>query len=297
VTNSKNPHVSIVIPAYDEEQVIGQVLDEILALKLDAEIVVVCDGATDNTAGVARERRGVRVIEHPYNIGNGAAVKTGIRAARGEVILLMDGDGQHKPSDIPRLLEQTTRYDMVVGARNSESDARVHRTVANTIYNTFASYIVGRRVDDLTSGFRAVRGRVAKGFAYLLPNGFSYPTTLTLALFRAGYSVRYEPIIAPARVGKSKIRLFQDGLGFLLTMMRIGTVFAPLRIFLPITLALVLPGSAFMAYSLILLHRFSSFAGVMILAGVFLFMLGLIAEQIALLRMSQIGYFYHEDSD
>ena len=297
MTSSNNPHVSIVIPAYDEEQVIGQVLDEILALKLDAEIVVVCDGATDNTAGVARERRGVRVIEHPYNIGNGAAVKTGIRAARGEVVLLMDGDGQHKPSDIPRLLEQTSRYDMVVGARTSESDARVHRTVANTIYNAFASYIVGRRIEDLTSGFRVVRARVAKGFAYLLPNGFSYPTTLTLALFRAGYSVRYEPIIAPARVGRSKIRLFRDGFGFLLTMVRIGTVFAPLRIFLPITGALILPGSAFMAYSLILLRRFSSFAGVLILAGVFLFMLGLIAEQIALLRMSQIGYFYHEDSD
>ena len=297
MTDLKNPHISIVIPAYDEELIIGQVLDEILALKLDAEIVVVCDGATDNTAGVARERRGVRVIEHPYNIGNGAAVKTGIRAARGEVILLMDGDGQHKASDIPRLLEQTARYDMVVGARTSESDARVHRTAANTIYNTFASYIVGRHVEDLTSGFRAVRARVAKGFAYLLPNGFSYPTTLTLALFRAGYSVRYEPIVAPARVGQSKIRLFRDGFGFLLTMMRIGTVFAPLRIFLPITLALILPGSAYMAYSLALFRRFSSFAGVLILAGVFLFMLGLIAEQIALLRMSQIGYFYHEDTE
>ena len=293
--NVQPPRVSIVIPAFNEETVIGVVLDQILALRLDAEVIVVNDGSTDATADVARARRNVRVIEHPYNIGNGAAVKTGIRAAHGEVILLMDGDGQHPPADIPRLLSAADRYDMVVGARASASDAQAHRTLANTLYNAFASYIVDHRVEDLTSGFRAVRGRIAKGFAYLLPNGFSYPTTLTLALFRAGYSVRYEPIIAPARVGSSKIRLVQDGFGFLLTIMRIATVFAPMKIFLPVSIALIVPGGAYMAYSLGLLQRFSSFAGVLILSGVFLFMLGLIAEQIALLRMSQAGYFHVED--
>jgi len=288
--------VSIVIPAFNEDSVIGAVLDQILALKLDAEVIVVSDGSTDTTSEVARARNGVRVIEHPYNIGNGAAVKTGIRAARGEIILLMDGDGQHPPADIPRLLSFTDRYDLVVGARTSASDAQAHRTLANSLYNAFASYIVNRRIEDLTSGFRAVRARVAKGFAYLLPNGFSYPTTLTLAVFRAGYSVRYEPVVAPARVGSSKIRLVQDGFGFLLTMMRIATVFAPMKIFLPVSLALIVPGSVYMAYSLAWLARFSSFAGVLILAGVFLFMLGLIAEQIALLRMSQVGHFYSEDT-
>ena len=289
-----NPHLSIIIPAYNECEVIGSVLDQILALDLDAEVIVVNDGSTDATSDVAGTRRGVRVIEHPYNIGNGAAIKTGIRAARGDVILMMDGDGQHKPADIPRLLSYMKRYDMVVGARTSESDAQAHRTLANQVYNAFASYIVAHRVEDLTSGFRAVRGPIARSFWYLLPNGFSYPTTLTLALFRGGFSVRYEPIIAPARTGRSKIRVVQDGPGFLLTMMRIATVFSPMKIFLPVTLALLLPGALYMIFSLLVLHRFSSTSGILILAGVFLFMLGLIAEQIALLRMSQIGHFYNE---
>jgi glycosyltransferase involved in cell wall biosynthesis len=289
-----NPYVSIIIPAYNEAEVIGAVLDRILALKLDSEIIVVNDGSTDATSQAASGRKGVRVVEHPYNIGNGAAIKTGIRAARGDVILMMDGDGQHKPEDIPRLLEHMRRYDMVVGARTSESDAQPHRTLANQIYNTFASYIVAHKVEDLTSGFRAVRGPIARSFWYLLPNGFSYPTTLTLALFRGGYSVRYEPIIAPARVGKSKIRLVQDGPGFLLTIMRIATVFSPMKIFLPATTALLLPGAGFLAYSLLVLRRYSDTAGILIVAGLVLFMLGLIAEQIALLRMSQIGHYYNE---
>jgi glycosyltransferase involved in cell wall biosynthesis len=288
------PHVSIVIPAYNEAGAIGPVLDQIIALDLGAEIIVVNDGSTDATSDVAGSRKGVRVIEHPYNIGNGASIKTGIRAAHGDVILMMDGDGQHKPADIPRLLGHMKRYDMVVGARTSESDAQVHRTFANQVYNTFASYIVAHKVEDLTSGFRAVRGPIARSFWYLLPNGFSYPTTLTLALFRGGFSVRYEPIVSPARTGKSKIKLVQDGPGFLLTMMRIATVFSPMKIFLPVTLALLAPGALYMTYSLAALHRFSSTSGIVILTGVFLFMLGLIAEQIALLRMSQIGHFYNE---
>jgi glycosyltransferase involved in cell wall biosynthesis len=290
------PHVSIVIPAYNEAAIIGTVLDQIIALNLDAEIIVVNDGSTDGTSDAAGARKGVRVIEHPYNIGNGASIKTGIRAAHGEVILMMDGDGQHKPADILRLLAQMKRYDMVVGARTSESDAQAHRTFANRVYNAFASYIVAHKVEDLTSGFRAVRGPIARSFWYLLPNGFSYPTTLTLALFRGGFSVRYEPIVSPARTGKSKIRVVQDGPGFLLTMMRIATVFSPMKIFLPVTMALLLAGGLYMTYSLALLHRFSSLAGIVILAGIILFMLGLIAEQIALLRMSQIGHFYNEIS-
>lgn len=294
--SSHVPHVSIIIPAYNEAGVIGSVLDQIRALKLDAEIILINDGSTDATSDEARTRKGVRVIEHPYNIGNGAAVKTGIRAARGEVILMMDGDGQHKPADIPRLLEHSQRYDMVVGARTSASDAQAHRTLANQFYNLFASYIVGHRVEDLTSGFRAVRAPIAKSFWYLLPNGFSYPTTLTLALFRGGYSVRYEPIIAAARTGKSKIKLVQDGPGFVLTMMRISTVFSPLKIFLPVTFALLIPGAAYMTYSLMALHRFSALSGVLILVAIFMFMLGLISEQIALLRMSQIGHYYSEVS-
>jgi len=285
------PHVSIIIPAFNEAQVIGRVLDEIEALGLDAEIIVVDDGSTDGTGDLLGSRASIRLIQHPYNIGNGAAIKTGIRAARGRVILMMDGDGQHQPADIPRLLEKLGRYDMVVGARTTASDAAMHRTLANRIYNAFASYIVDQRVEDLTSGFRALKGPIAKSFVYLLPNGFSYPTTLTIALFRAGYGVAYEPIVAPARKGRSKIRLLRDGIGFLLTILRIGTLFVPMKVFLPAAAALILPGGAYIIYRLVEAHRFSGFAGLLVIAGLVLFMMGLISEQIALLRMAQANQF------
>ena len=288
------PHISIVIPAYNEALTLGRVLDGIAALSLDAETIVVDDGSTDATAAVAQEREEVRVIQHPYNIGNGAAVKSGIWAARGAVIVLMDGDGQHRPVDIPRLVAGVERFDMVVGARTADSDAAVHRTLANSLYNAIASYIVGRPVKDLTSGFRAIRAPIAKRFVHFLPNGFSYPTTLTLALFRAGHSVHYEPIVAPAREGSSKIRLLHDGLGFLLTLLRIGTLFAPLKIFLPVAVALFGLGVGYGAYLLIFVHRFTNMPVLLILIGILMFMLGLISEQIALLRMAQAGPHHHD---
>jgi glycosyltransferase involved in cell wall biosynthesis len=288
------PHISIVIPAYDEAPSIGRILDEIAALRLDAEVIVVDDGSQDDTVEIARARAGVQVIEHAYNVGNGAAVKTGIRAARGSAIVLMDGDGQHRPADILRLVACLGRYDMVVGARTAASEAELHRNLANSLYNAIASYLVGRPIPDLTSGFRAVRASIAKRFVYLLPNGFSYPTTITLALFRAGHTVRYEPIVASARQGKSKIRLIRDGLGFLLTLLRIGTLFVPLRIFLPVATALFIVGVGYGTYLLIFWHRFSNMAVLLILSGIMLFMLGLISEQIALLRMAQVG-LSHDD--
>jgi glycosyltransferase involved in cell wall biosynthesis len=226
----------------------------------------------------------VRLIQHPYNIGNGAAVKSGIRAATGDIILLMDGDGQHPAAEIPNLLQHMTRYDMAVGARSSESEAQWQRRVANAIFNRYASYIVGYRVADLTSGFRAVKAPIARSFAYLLPNGFSYPTTLTIALFRAGYAVKYQPFVSPARVGKSKIRPFKDGLRFMLTLTRLGTLFVPLKIFLPISLLFFLSGMSYTLGKLAVDHRFSGFGGLVLSIGVFIFMLGLVSEQIALLR-------------
>jgi glycosyltransferase involved in cell wall biosynthesis len=283
------PRVSIIIPAFNEAPVIARVLDEIAALQLDAEVIVVNDGSTDNTAEVARSRAGVRVLDHPYNIGNGAAVKTGIRAARGDVIVMMDGDGQHHPADIPRLIAGVGRYDMVVGARTPESDAALHRTLANGLYNLIASYLAGYGVKDLTSGFRAVRASIARRFAYLLPNGFSYPTTITIALFRAGHSVSYEPIVTSAREGRSKVNLLRDGVGFLLILLRIGTLFVPLKVFLPVAIALFGTGVGYGAFLLTFRSRFSNMAVLLILSGIMLFMLGLISEQIALLRMAQAG--------
>lgn len=277
-------NVSVVIPAYNEGEVIGTILAQLLQLDCLHEIIVVNDGSTDNTAAVIGQYADVKLINHPYNLGNGAAVKTGIRAASGDYVLIMDGDGQHPPADIPRLLAHMDSYDMVVGARTSESDSAWHRNIANAVFNAYASYIVSYRVEDLTSGFRVVRTRIARNFLYLLPNKFSYPSTLTIALFRAGYAVKYVPFAAPARVGSSKIRPVRDGLRFLLTVTRLATLFVPLKIFIPISLLFLIVGSTYTAATLALASRFSGMGGLMIMIGVFVFLLGLVSEQIALLR-------------
>lgn len=291
------PHISIVIPAYNEADVIGSILDQITALALDTEVIVVNDGSTDNTGEIARSRTGVRVIDHPYNIGNGAAVKTGIWAARGEIIVMMDSDGQHQPKDIPRLVAGIGPYDMVVGARSNDSNTELHRNLANKMYNALASYIVNRPIPDLTSGFRAIRASIAKRFVYLLPNGFSYPTTLTISLFRAGHSVHYEAIDTLPRLSSSGIHLVRDGLGFILIMLRIGTMFAPLRIFLPLSIILFGVGSGYGAWLLIWSSRFSNMAVLLILTGIMVFMMGLISEQIALLRMAQAAYYHYNNQN
>jgi glycosyltransferase involved in cell wall biosynthesis len=282
-SGSSSPRISIVIPAYNEEMNIHRVLDE-LRLANYHEVILVDDGSKDKTATIAREH-GAIVVRHPYNIGNGAAVKTGIRAATGDIIVLMDSDGQHPPSDIPRLISYIGDYDMVVGARSKESEAQFHRNVANTIFNTYASYVVGYPVPDLTSGFRAVRASLLKKFVYLLPNGFSYPTTITIAMFRSGFRVRYEPIVSPARLGHSKIRPLKDGFRFLMTITRLATLFVPLKIFLPVSLAFFVVGVSYGAYLLIELHRFSNMAALIIMVSIMVFLIGLVAEQIAMLRL------------
>ena len=215
--------VSIVIPARNEAVPLAGLLPEVLRLLPNAEVIVVDDGSGDDTRAVA-EAAGVRVISHPYPMGNGAAIKTGTREAAGEIIVFMDGDGQHQAIDIPRLLETIDAgYDMAVGARKSGSHAGAHRAVANDIFSRFASWMVMQRIEDLTSGFRAVRASKFRQFLYLLPNGFSYPTTITMSFFRAGYSVAYVPIDAQQRQGKSHIRPIRDGVRFLLIIIKVGT--------------------------------------------------------------------------
>jgi glycosyltransferase involved in cell wall biosynthesis len=276
--------VSVVMPAYNEESAIETILNQVKQQPFVDEIIVVDDGSSDRTAEKAAEQPDVRLIQHPYNIGNGAAVKSGIRASTGDIILLMDCDGQHPPSEIPNLLQHMDRYDMVVGARSVGTKSMFYRDVANRIFNTYASYIVGYPVPDLTSGFRAVRAPIARSFVYLLPNGYSYPTTLTIALFRAGYAVKYQPFASPARVGKSKVRPLKDGLRFLMTLTRLATLFVPLKIFLPISLIFMLTGGSYTLGKLVIESRFSGFGGLIASIGVFVFMLGLVSEQIALLR-------------
>ena len=279
--------ISIVIPVFNEAAGLAELLGKIHALKLvQAEVIVVDDGSSDGSAEVALAAV-AHVIRHPYNIGNGAAVKSGIRAAQGRLIVLMDGDGQHKPADIPQLLAEAGKYHMVVGARAKGSKLRFHRNVANSVYNLFASYVTKFTVQDLTSGFRVLSRRDTLRFIDLLPNTFSYPTTLTLAFLRSGLTVKYVPIQTLYRSGQSKITLVTDGVRFFLIIAKIATLFSPFRVFLPVSIMFFLAGMANYAYTYYTEHRFTNMSALMFTAAVIVFMLGLISEQIALLRMER----------
>src|SRR5690606_22197132 len=245
-----------------------------------AEIVVVDDGSTDSTAEVAAAL-GARVIRHQYSIGNGAAIKSGARAARGSVVVFLDADGQHDPSDIPTLLRELEKgYDMVVGCRSAACQASTGRRVANGFYNRLASYMTGQSVKDLTSGFRACRAEKCKEFLYLLPNGFSYPTTSTMAFFRAGYSVAYVPIVAAARVGRSHIKPNRDGMRFLLIIFKIGTLYSPLKLYCPVSGAFFLAGLSYYLYTYLTTGRFTNMSALMFTTAVLIFLIGLVSEQI-----------------
>jgi len=250
--------LSIIIPAYNEEEAIGETLVRIHDLGLEAtEVIVVDDGSTDATARVA-EAAGAKVISHPYNIGNGAAVKTGIRSSLGRVLVFMDGDGQHDPDDIPRLLAHVSKYHMVVGARQRGSETSFHRDVANFVYNRFASFIAKFPIQDLTSGFRAMRWQDARRFCDMFPNTFSYPTTSTLAFLRSGRSLRYVPIQTKYRKGTSKIRLIHDGFEFLLIILKISMAFSPLRVFIPLSSFLFFLGVGRYLQTYLLYHSFTN---------------------------------------
>lgn len=281
--------LSIVLPAKNEAAAIGATVEKIhaqlalMGLQAVAEVLVVNDGSTDNTAAVA-QAAGARVVHHPYSKGNGAAIKTGARAASGDVIVFMDADGQHDPADIARLLQMLEQgYDMVVGARQKGSQASIGRGLANGFYNRLASWMTGHKVEDLTSGFRAVRADKFREFLYLLPNGFSYPTTSTMAFFRAGYAVAYVPIHAAKRIGKSHIRLLRDGARFLLIIFKIGTLFSPLKIFAPVAIALFFLASFWYGWTYMHEGRFTNMSALLYTGSVMVFLLGLISEQITAL--------------
>lgn len=275
--------ISIVLPAKNEAGAVGHTVQKIHAIYPQAEVLVVNDGSTDNTAAVA-QAAGARVVHHPYSKGNGAAIKTGARAASGEVIVFMDADGQHDPADIARLLQMLEQgYDMVVGARQKGSQASIGRGLANGFYNRLASWMTGHKVEDLTSGFRAVRADKFREFLYLLPNGFSYPTTSTMAFFRAGYAVAYVPIHAAKRIGKSHIRLLRDGTRFLLIIFKIGTLFSPLKIFAPVALLMFLLATGWYGWTWVHEGRFTNMSALLYTGSVITFMMGLISEQITAL--------------
>lgn len=271
---------SVVIPARNEAGPLASLLDVLRRGYPDAEIIVVNDGSTDETAAVCAER-GVKTVEHRRGMGNGAAIKSGARAASGEILVFMDADGQHDPADIARLLDKLAEgYDMVVGARGSGSHANVGRSWANRFYNRLASWMTNSRIPDLTSGFRVVRADKFREFLYLLPNGFSYPTTSTMAFFRAGYQVAYLPIDAAKRVGRSHIHPLKDGLRFLLIIFKVGTLYSPLKLFCPVSGAFFFVGIGYYLYTFITAHRFTNMSALMLTTAVLIFLMGLVSEQI-----------------
>ena len=274
---------SVIIPAFNEATSIASVVGDLRNAGPWREILVVDDGSTDDTAACAAAA-GADVIRHPYNKGNGASVKAGIRHATGTSVLIVDADGQHRPSDAARLVAKLHDYDLVVGARSADSQAGSARRLGNSVLNWIASYLTEQSIPDLTSGFRAARREHLIEFLHLLPNGFSTPTTTTLAFIKAGYSVRFEPVEAAQRVGTSKIRLGSDGVGFLLILLKVITIFSPLRIFLPVSAAAFLIGAAYALWTIVTQSHVTNSSVLLILLSVVIFLVGLVSEQISSLR-------------
>lgn len=285
------PPLSIILPAKNEADGLRRLIPQLKRLYPDAEILVVNDGSTDATEAVCREH-GARVINHPYSMGNGAAIKSGARNARGDVLVFMDADGQHDPEDIPHLLDKLDEgYKMVVGARHARTHASLTRRFANHWYNRLASFMTGYQIEDLTSGFRAADAECFRKFLYLLPNGFSYPTTSTMAFFRAGFPVTYVPIHAGKRDkdSKSHIKIVRDGIRFFVIILKIGALFSPMRLFLPVSALTFATGLGYYAYTYFFWGRLTNMSVVMFLGALFIFLMGIISEQI-----SSLHYRYHE---
>ncbi|NND00454.1 MAG: glycosyltransferase family 2 protein [Gammaproteobacteria bacterium] len=276
--------LTIVIPAKNEAQNLASHLSEIVGLYPNIPLVVVDDGSSDSTGEVARNS-GATVITHPYSLGNGGAIKSGARAVKTKYVLFMDADGQHKPEDIKKLVESmASGFKMVIGARVASSHASLPRRVMNLLYNGIASMMTGIKILDLTSGFRIVESKLFNQFIYLLPNGFSYPTTITMAFLRSGLPIRYVSIEARQREGKSKIRPLHDGVKFLIIIMKVGALFSPMRLFLPISLGLFTVGVGYYLYTFLTENRFTNMGAVLLLTSILVFLIGIISEQISSLH-------------
>lgn len=272
--------VTFIIPAKNEEQGLKTLLPELRTQFPDAEILVIDDGSTDETVNVCRVHQ-IKVASHPYPMGNGAAVKTGARIADRDVLVFLDGDGQHDPDDVPKMISKLDEgYDMAVGARHASTHANIGRWGANALYNRLASWMVGQKIDDLTSGFRVVKADKFKEFLYLLPNGFSYPTTITMSFFRAGYAVGYLPVHARTRQGRSHIRPLRDGIRFLVIIFRVGTLYSPLKLFIPISSAFFVLGLGYYLYTYVTQARFTNMSALLLTTSLLIFLIGLVSEQI-----------------
>lgn len=276
--------VSIVIPAKNEADNLKTLLPKLVGVMPSAEIIVINDGSSDDTVAICKQYN-VKVVSHPYSMGNGASIKSGARIAKGDIWVFMDGDGQHDPEDIPKLLEQIENgYELVVGARKLDTHASLLRRIGNSFYNKLASIMTGNKILDLTSGFRATRARHFRKFLYLLPNGFSYPTTSTMAFFRSGLPVTFVPIRAAKRMGKSNIKLIHDGTRFLLIIIKIGSLYSPMRFFLPISAAIFLIGFSYYIYTYIYHKQFTNMSALLFTTSILVFLIGILSEQISSLH-------------
>lgn len=281
--------LSVILPAKNEAESLDGLLPNIKAVYPDAEIIVVDDGSQDETFEVAL-RHEVTCVAHPYSIGNGGAIKTGARAANGEIIVFMDADGQHHPEEIAKLIQQIDKgAAMAVGARNSDAQSTRTRSFGNRIYNRIASWIVGHEIPDLTSGFRAVIRKEFLRFLHLLPNGFSYPTTITMAFFREGLPIAYTPVTVTPNKGHSHVSILKDGLRFFLIILRVGTLYSPLKFFVPISSGFFMTGILYYVYTYFSSGQFTNMGALLLLTAVFIFLVGLVSEQITNLLYSVLS--------
>ena len=281
--------VSIIIPAYNEAKNIGEIILQLKTLYPEFEVIVINDGSRDETIAVA-QGAGAIVYNHPYNIGNGAAIKSGIRVATGDIMVFMDGDGQHDPEDISKMLSYLPDFDMVVGARSMSDQASLGRALGNKVYNWLASYVTKFSIKDLTSGFRAIKSKTARNFLHLLPNTYSYPATLTMGVLRSGMSVKYIPIkIRKRRAGNSNVKIIQDGVRFFMIITRICTLFSPMRIFLPVSFLMFILGMINYIFTLLTQGRFTNMSALLFVTSILIFMMSLISEQICQMRFERRG--------
>lgn len=279
-------NISIILPAKNEADSLSKVLPELCALYNSAEIIIVDDGSNDETLVIC-SKYNVEVISHPYSKGNGAAIKTGVRASTGDILIFLDADSQHSPKDIKILIDGINEnYDMVVGARDFKSHASIQRYLANVFYNYISRWMTGYKILDLTSGFRAIKADIIKKYLFLLPNGFSYPTTITMAVLRNGYSLKYVPITLNKRIGKSHIRVIHDGIRFLLIIFKIGVLYSPLKLFAPISFIFFICGTSNYFYTFMTQGRFTNMSALLLITSILVFLIGLLSEQLTMLMYS-----------
>lgn len=283
----KRTDVSVIIPAYNEAETIKDVIERTKRIYTELEIIVINDGSTDRTADIARES-GAIVYSHPYNMGNGASIKSGIRIASGDILVFIDGDGQHDPNDITKMLQYFPEYDMVVGARAKGNQVSLFRGFGNRMLNWLAGYVAKFRVQDLTSGFRAIKAEIAHSLLYLLPNTYSYPTTMTLGVLRNGRSLKYLPVEMTKRTrGKSNISIFRDGVRFFMIITKICALYSPFRIFLPVSFFIFLIGFIYYIYTYFASGRFTNMSALLFTTSIIVFFMGIISEQISQMRFER----------